>query len=78
MTTTVLRKKVIEYVNHAEPNVLEAVYKILQAIEGDDSISTLTKKQKEELERRSALYRAGELKTYSWTEVKKSLKNARK
>lgn len=76
MTTTVLRKKVIEYVNHAEPNVLEAVYKILQVIEGEDT-STLSKEQKTELERRSTLYKTGKLKTYSWSEVKKKVVEAR-
>ena len=78
MTTTALRKKVIEYVNHAEPNVLEAVYKILQVIEGDDKTSVLSREQKMELEKRSALYKAGKLKTYSWEEVKKNFKTARK
>lgn len=55
MTTTVLRKEVIE---------------------GEDT-STLSKEQKTELERRSTLYKAGKLKTYSWSEIKKEIEEAR-
>lgn len=71
MTTNALRKKVIEYVSNAEPNVLEAVYKILQVIEGDNSSSLMTESQKTEVEKRSTLLRAGKLKTISWADVKK-------
>jgi 2-iminoacetate synthase ThiH len=78
MTTNALRKKVIEYVSNAEPNVLEAVYKILQVIEGDDSSSLMTESQKAEIEKRSALLRAGKLKTTSWLEVKKNAHASRK
>jgi hypothetical protein len=70
MTVNALRKKVIDYVNHAEPNVLEAVYKVLQVIEGDDSSSLMNASQKTEVERRSALMKAGQLKIKTWEEVK--------
>jgi hypothetical protein len=33
MTTKTMRKKVIECINHAEDNVLEAVYKMLKIYE---------------------------------------------
>ncbi|MES2837348.1 MAG: addiction module protein [Bacteroidota bacterium] len=78
MTTNALRKKVIEYVSNAEPNVLEAVYKILQVIEGDDSSSLMTESQKAEVEKRSTLLRAGKLKTTSWADVKKNAHASRK
>lgn len=78
MTTNALRKKVIEYVSNAEPNVLEAVYKILQVIEGDDSSSLMTESQKAEVEKRSTLVRAGKLKTISWADVKKNAHASRK
>ena len=77
MTANALRKKVIEYVNHAEPNVLEAVYKVLQVIEGDDSSSLMDSKQKAEVERRSTLMKSGQLKTKTWEEVKKKARSSK-
>ncbi len=71
MTSKTIRKKVIEYINHAEDNVLEAVYKMLKIYEDADGKSKMTSSQKAEIERRSALFQQGKLKTSSWTEVKK-------
>lgn len=72
MTSKALRKKVIEYINHAEDNVIEAVYGMLKIYEDSDGKSLMTSEQKSEIERRSALYRQGKLKTTSWNELKKS------
>jgi putative addiction module component (TIGR02574 family) len=71
MTSKALRKKVIEYINHAEDNVIEAVYGMLKIYEDSDGKSLMTSEQKSEIERRSALYRQGKLKTTSWNELKK-------
>jgi hypothetical protein len=71
MTSKVLKKKVIEYINHAEDNVLEAVYKILKIYEDSDRKSLMTSEQKSEIERRSSLYKQGKLTTSSWRDVKK-------
>lgn len=76
MTSKTIRKKVIEYISHAEDNVLEAVYKMLKIYEEGDSKSLMTAEQKSEIERRSVLYRQGKLKTSSWTEVKKRTRTA--
>lgn len=70
MTSNVLRKKVIEYVNHADENVLELVYKMLKVYEGDDGSSLMSNSQKEEAEHRTALLKTGKLKTSTWNEVK--------
>lgn len=75
MTSKALRKKVIEYINHAEDNVVEAVYKMLRIYEDGDSKSHMTTEQKSEIERRSGLYRQGKLQTSSWSEVKKRTKS---
>ncbi len=56
MTSNVLKKKVIEYINHAEEDVLEAVYKILKIYEDSDNKSLMTTEQKSEIERRSSLH----------------------
>jgi hypothetical protein len=71
MTSKTIKKKVIEYINHAEDNVVEAVYKMLKIYEDSDGKSLMTTDQKSDIERRSALFRQGKLKTSSWTEVKK-------
>lgn len=71
MTSKALKKKVIEYINHAEDNVVEAVYNMLKIYEDGDGKSLMTTEQKSEIERRSSLFKAGKLKTTSWTEVKK-------
>ncbi len=71
MASKTIRKKVIECINHAEDNVLEAVYKMLKIYEDSESKSLMTTQQKLEVERRSALFKQGKLKTSSWSEVKK-------
>jgi hypothetical protein len=76
MTSKTLKKKVIAYINHAEENVIEAVYKMLKIYEDIDGNSLMTTDQKSEIERRSAVFRQGKLKTSSWVEVKKRTKSA--
>lgn len=74
MTSKIIRKKVIDYINQAEDNVLEAVYKMLKIYEDSEGKSLMTPSQKSEIERRSALYRQGELKASSWSDVKKRVR----
>jgi len=76
MTSKAIRKKVIEYINHAEDNVLEAVYKMLKIYEDSDGKSLMTSEQKSEIDNRSASYKQGKLKTSSWSEVKKRTRTA--
>jgi hypothetical protein len=74
MLSNTMRKKVIEYVNHADDNVLELVYKMLKMYEGDDDSSLMDKFQQEEVENRSTLMKAGKLKTSLWKDVKRKSK----
>ena len=76
MTSKTLKKKVIEYINNAEDNVVEVVYKMLKMYEDGDGSSLMTEEQKSEIEKRSAQYKQGNLKTSSWTEVKKRARTA--
>ena len=76
MSSKTLKKKVIEYINHAEDNVIEAVYKMLKIYEDSDGKSLMTSDQKSEIEKRSALYKQGKLKTSSWSDVKKRTRTA--
>lgn len=41
-----------------------------------EEVSSLTAAQKNEIDRRLALYRSGQTKTYSWKEVKATIKNS--
>lgn len=45
------------------------------ASESDEETTSLTAAQKKEIDRRLALYRSGQTKTYSWKEVKATIKN---
>lgn len=74
MSTNAMRKKVIEYVNHADENVLEVVYKMLRVYEGDNT-SLMNQAQKDEVEKRTTLYKQGKLKTSNWSEVKKKVRS---
>lgn len=71
MTSKTLKRKVIEYINHAEDNVIEAVYKMLKIYEDGEGNSLMSSEQKTEIERRSSLFKQGKLKTSSWADVKK-------
>jgi Spy/CpxP family protein refolding chaperone len=63
MTTTAIRKKVHQYVDEAEEDVLEVVYKMLKLYTADESV--LTPKQKRELDKTLSDHKAGKLKYYS-------------
>ncbi len=75
MTANTMRKKVIEYVNHADENVLEVVYKMLKIYEGDGDSSLLSKSQKAEVENRTTLLNEGKLKLTTWSEVKRKARS---
>ncbi|MBI3503106.1 MAG: addiction module protein [Bacteroidetes bacterium] len=77
MTTTAIRKKVHQYVDEAEENVLEVIYKMLKLYSGDESESLMSDEQKKEMDRRSKLFRQGKLKTSSWEEVKQRTRAGR-
>lgn len=77
MTKTAIRKKVHQYVDEAEENVLEVVYKLLKLYSGEDSDSLMSEEQKSEIDKRSLLYREGKSKTSSWNSVKKRTRSAR-
>ena len=77
MTTSSIRKKVHQYVDEAESNVLEAIYNMLKIYVDEDGKSLMSKAQKVEIDKRARDYREGKLKTASWEEVKKRTRSAR-
>jgi hypothetical protein len=76
MTSKAIKKKVIEYIDHADDRVLQAVYQMLKIYEDGESSSLMSQEQKQEVEARSSLYMQGKLKTSSWLEVKKRIRTS--
>lgn len=73
MTTTTIRTKVHKYIDEADINVLEVVYKLLEVYRQNNT-SLLSEEQQKEVLKRSALYKAGKTKGYSLAEVRKRVK----
>ncbi len=72
MTASLLRKKVHQYIDDAEENILEVVYNMMKIYVDDDGKSLMTVSQKREIEKRSREYHKGKTKTLSWEQVKKN------
>jgi hypothetical protein len=73
MTTAAIRTKVHKYIDEADSNVLEVVYKLLEVYR-QSNVSLLTEEQQKEVLKRSALYKSGKIKGYSLSEVRKRIK----
>lgn len=73
MTTTAIRTKVHKYIDEADSNVLEVVYKLLEVYRQNNT-SILSEEQQKEVLKRSASYKASKTKGYSLSEVRKRVK----
>jgi hypothetical protein len=73
MTTAAIRTKVHKYIDEADSNVLEVVYKLLEVYRKNNS-SLLTDQQQKEVLKRSEMFKAGKVKSYSLSEVNKRIK----
>lgn len=78
MTKTALKKKVIDYINQADENVLEVVYNMLRIYEEGDGKSLMSKSQKVEIDNRAELFKQGKIAASSWKEVKTRIVKAKK
>ena len=67
MTTSSIRKKVHQYVDEAESNVLEAIYNILKIYVDDAGKSLMNNEQKVEIDKRAREYHEGKIKTFFHT-----------
>lgn len=77
MTKTALRKKVLQYVETAEENVLEVLYKMLKVYNDDDGLSLMSAQQKLEIDKRAKAHKAGTTKSFSWEESKKRARSGK-
>jgi hypothetical protein len=76
MTTTTLRKKVHQYIDDIDNDLLEAVYNILKIYKHDDGEqSRLTKEQKSSLDKTLSEHKAGKLKYYTIEQAKAIINN---
>lgn len=73
MTTTAIRTKVHKYIEEADTDVLEVVYKLLEVYRQSNS-SLLNEDQQKEVLKRSVQYKAGKAKVYTVAEARKKLK----
>lgn len=73
MTTIAIRNKVHKYIDEADSNVLEVVFKLLEVYRQNNT-SLLTDEQQKEVLKRSALYKAGKMKGFTLAEVRKRVK----
>lgn len=73
MTTTAIRSKVHQYIDEADSNVLEVVYKLLEVYRQSNT-SLLSEEQQKEVLKRSALYKTGKMKACTLSEVRKRVK----
>lgn len=70
MTTTTIRKKVHQYVDDIDSDLLEIVYNMLKIYKHDDDKSLLTKEQKTELDKTLKEHKSGKLKYYTIEQAK--------
>jgi hypothetical protein len=70
MTTTAIRKKVHQYVDDIDTNLLEAVYNILKLYNDKDDNSMLSKQQKVMLSKSLDEHKNGKLKYYTVQQAK--------
>lgn len=77
MTTPAIRKKIHQYVDEAEGNVLEVIYKMLKLYSGEGA-SALTSAQKNELDKTLADHKAGKLKYYTIEQARSQIYGSKK
>ena len=73
MTTIAIRSKLHKYIDEADSDILEVVIKLLEVYRKNNT-SLLTSEQKEEVFKRSVLYKEGKMKGASLREVRNRVK----
>jgi hypothetical protein len=72
MAQTNIRKKVHQYLDEADNNILEVVYKLLEVYRNTNT-SLLSEEQQREVLKRSALYKQGKSEGISLSEARKKI-----
>ena len=75
MTTSTIRKNLHKYVDSVDDSFARVMHAMVQEyLSSFQEDFTLTTAQEKELEKRIQRHKNGESKSYSWNEVKNSLK----
>jgi hypothetical protein len=72
MSTSNIRKKVHQYLDEADNNILEVVYKLLEVYRNTNT-TLLSEEQQKEVLKRSALYKQGKSEGISLSEARKKI-----
>ncbi len=70
MSTPEIKEKILDYMEHADDKVLEAIYTLLEA---NVNQYTLSDEQISIVEERIEQYTSGKSKTYDWEEAKRMI-----
>jgi hypothetical protein len=74
MTTALIKKKLTRAINEIEdPGFLQALHTIVSSKKEEENIYQLSASQKKELDKREAMHKSGQSKSYAWPAVNKSL-----
>ncbi len=72
MKNNALKKHIYEFIERADDNTLQVVYKLLEAnVEPQTPVFSLTPEQEAEIERRIKEYERGKTKTYTPAQARK-------
>jgi putative addiction module component (TIGR02574 family) len=76
MKNNALKKHIYEFIERADDNTLQVVYKFLEAnVVPETPIYTLTPEQDAEIERRIKEYESGKSKTYTHAQARKIIES---
>lgn len=79
MTKSALKEKINEYLASSDDKIIKVVYTILdEHLRAKQESTSLSEKQKKELDKRMKLYESGKMEVFSWSTVYKELKNRKK
>jgi putative addiction module component (TIGR02574 family) len=74
MTTIAIKKKLMDYISHADEKKIKAIYTL---VENDINEHLLDEAFVTEMEKRLNDYKTGKDKGYTWDEVKQNIKTLR-
>ena len=78
MTTTLIRKKLISYLENADEKKVKAVYTIFEDEINQENSFTLSEEQLKILDSEKEKHLSGKSKSYTWEDAKKIIRGEKK
>ena len=78
MTTTLIRKKLISYLENADEKKVKAIYTIFEDDINDENSFTLSEEQVKFLDNEKQNHLSGKSKSYTWEDAKKIIAGKKK